>query len=80
MTKADDFDAAFDRIMESVGYRGAFQLRFNIIFNILLVVFASLAYNSMIFTFATPEHWCFVPGRENTNLSMAEWRDATVPR
>lgn len=80
MSKIDSYDASFDRIMDTVGYSGPFQTRFNILFNILMVLFASIAYNSVLFLFAIPEHWCFVPGRENTNLTVAEWMQATVPR
>lgn len=77
---SDAFDAAIDSLMETVGYNGPFQRRFNILFNVVMVLFASVAYNSMIFTFATPDHWCHVPGREHTNLTADEWKHATVPR
>ncbi|XP_049809006.1 solute carrier family 22 member 7-like, partial [Schistocerca nitens] len=28
----------------------------------------------------TPDHWCHVPGRERTNLSLEEWKNFTIPR
>lgn len=74
------FDAAFDRLMHSVGYSGPFQRRFNILFNCAMVVFASFLYNSMIFTFAMPDHWCHVPGQADTQMTDAQWKHATVPR
>lgn len=73
-------DAIFDRIMETVGDDGPFQRRFNYIFNIGLVFCASLVYNNMLFALSTPEHWCYVPGRENTNFSVEEWKKYTLPR
>ncbi|XP_049779727.1 solute carrier family 22 member 7-like [Schistocerca cancellata] len=28
----------------------------------------------------TPDHWCHVPGREFTNLTLDEWKSATIPK
>lgn len=73
-------DEAFDKIMETVGSNGPFQKRFNYIFNIGLVFFASMVYNNMIFILGTPDHWCHVPGREFTNYTLEEWKNITLPR
>ncbi|MPC33805.1 hypothetical protein E2C01_027169 [Portunus trituberculatus] len=27
-----------------------------------------------------PDHWCHVPGREKTPLTVEEWRSLTIPR
>ncbi|XP_026477381.1 carcinine transporter-like [Ctenocephalides felis] len=26
-----------------------------------------------------PDHWCYVPGRENTNFTLQEWKNITLP-
>lgn len=77
---SDSLDVAFVQLMETVGYDGVFQMRFNIMFNVCLVLVASIIYNSMLFAFAKQDHWCHVPGRDRTNFTDAEWKNFTVPR
>lgn len=72
-------DAVFDRIMESVGDNGHFQKRFNLIFNIGLVLCASMAYMNVILALSVPDHECYVPGMEFFNFTVAEWRNLTLP-
>lgn len=72
-------DAVFDRIMESVGDNGPFQKRFNLIFNIGLVLCASMAYMNVILALSVPDHECHVPGRRITNFSVVEWKNLTLP-
>lgn len=73
-------DAIFDKIMEMVGDDGPFQKRFNYIFNVGMVISAAMVYMNMILVLNVPDHWCFVPGREQTNFSMEEWKNLTLPR
>jgi len=73
-------DAVFDNIMRLVGDEGKFQKSFNYIFNVGLVLFASMTYMNIILTLNNPDHWCNVPGRELTNFSIDKWRDITLPR
>ena len=71
---------AYDKVMQLVGDDGPFQRRFNYIFNIGLVVFASMIYYNIILALNVPEHWCHVPGIEKTNFTLNEWKSMTLPR
>lgn len=73
-------DAVFDKILALVGDDGKFQKRFNYIFNVALSMFSSMVYMNMILALSVPTHWCHVPGRENTNSTLDEWRSLTLPR
>lgn len=73
-------DALFDFIMEKVGNCGPFQRRFNIIFNIGLIVFASMIQMNIILAMNLPEYWCHVPGMESTNITLDLWKNLTLPR
>lgn len=79
-TEATDGAVAFDRIMERIGNDGRFQKRFNYTFNIGMTMFASLIYYNIIMAMNTPKHWCRVPGRDESNLTLDQWRDLTLPR
>lgn len=72
-------DVMFDKIMESVGDDDIFQKKFNYIFNMGLVFFASMVYVNIILALNVPDHWCHVPGREFTNMTLDEWRNFTLP-
>lgn len=71
---------SFDRIMERVGNEGRFQLRYNITFNMGMAIFGSLIYYNIIMAMNAPDHWCHVPGRELTNLTVDQWRALALPR
>lgn len=74
-------DAAFDGILEKVGNDGAFQRRFNVIFNVGAIMFASMSYMSIILALNKPPHNCHVPGMERYNISdLDEWRNLTLPK
>lgn len=73
-------DALFDMIMQKVGNNGPFQRRFNFIFNIGLVLCASMIYMNIILAMNVPDYWCHVPGRENTSLTVEQWKNLTLPR
>ncbi|GAB0092473.1 hypothetical protein DMENIID0001_074670 [Sergentomyia squamirostris] len=77
---AEAEDAVFDRIMAMVGDRGVFQQRFNYLFNVGQIVFASMACMNIILALSVPDHFCHVPGREDTNLSLEEWKSFVLPR
>lgn len=72
-------DAMFDKIMDSIGNNGVFQKRFNILFNIVLVFLAAMPENNIVLAMSIPDHWCYVPGRENTNFTLQEWKNITLP-
>lgn len=73
-------NSGFDSIMERVGTKGKFQKRFNFLFNFLLVTATSMPYLNIILILAVPDHWCYVPGRENTNFTLEEWKNLTLPK
>ncbi|XP_049810118.1 solute carrier family 22 member 7-like isoform X1 [Schistocerca nitens] len=71
---------AFEDIMDVIGSRGKFQKRLNTVFicyGTIVNVLSSQMYN---FVMQTPDHWCHVPGREFTNLTLDEWKSATIPK
>ncbi|XP_055297249.1 carcinine transporter isoform X2 [Sitodiplosis mosellana] len=73
-------DAAFDKIMEMVGNDGAFQKRFNYIYNAAMVIFGGMSFMNIILALNVPDHWCHVPGREHTNYTLEQWKHLTLPR
>uniref|UniRef100_A0A8D8AUU4 Solute carrier family 22 member 21 n=1 Tax=Culex pipiens TaxID=7175 RepID=A0A8D8AUU4_CULPI len=74
-------DAAFDGILEKVGNDGRFQRRFNVIFNVGAIMFASMSYMSIILALNKPPHNCHVPGMERFNISDVDaWRNLTLPK
>lgn len=73
-------EPTFNDIMKVIGNNGKYQKRFNIIFNFILVFFSTLIYMNIIYSLIIPDHWCFVPGRESTNMTEVEWRNYTIPR
>lgn len=72
-------DAVFDQIMHRIGDRGKFQKRFNYIFNVGLVYFASMVFMNIILAMNIPDNWCYVPGRNMTNFTLDEWHNLTLP-
>lgn len=73
-------DAIFDGILQKVGNNGRFQRRFNYLYNIGLVICASMIYLNIILAMNVPDYWCHVPGRENTTISEELWKNLTLPR
>ncbi|XP_065079930.1 beta-alanine transporter isoform X1 [Ochlerotatus camptorhynchus] len=74
-------EALFDGILEKVGNDGRFQHRFNVIFNMGAIIFASMSYMSIILALNKPPHNCHVPGMEQYNITDAEmWKNLTLPR
>ncbi|XP_065157057.1 organic cation transporter 1-like [Atheta coriaria] len=72
--------SAIDSIMEQIGNSGRYQTSFNFKFNLILPILAAMPYVNLIISLATPDHWCHVPGRENTNYTLEEWKNLTLPR
>uniref|UniRef100_A0A182N5L2 Major facilitator superfamily (MFS) profile domain-containing protein n=1 Tax=Anopheles dirus TaxID=7168 RepID=A0A182N5L2_9DIPT len=58
---ADGADAAFDRIMETIGNDGPFQRRYNIIFNVTAVLFFAMCVVNVLLVLAVPDHRCSIP-------------------
>jgi hypothetical protein len=76
---SEEEDQAFDKLLEMVGNDGKFQTFFNQVFNVGLVMCCSMAYMNIILAMTPPQHNCHVPGRENFNLSVEEWKNLTLP-
>lgn len=77
--RASDFNEAMEDLFEMVGSYGKFQKVFAAIFNCSCLFVVAMICQNIYFVFATPKHWCHVPGRELTGYSVEEWRNLTVP-
>lgn len=73
-------DAVFDQLLDTVGSHGRFQKRFNYIFNFGFTIFTSMVYMNILLVRNDPDHWCHVPGRNETNFTLDEWKQITLPR
>ncbi|XP_049862042.1 solute carrier family 22 member 7-like [Schistocerca gregaria] len=71
---------AFEEVLEAIGSRGKFQTRLNIVFVCFAPCFDMMSLNVFYLAMQTPDHWCYVPGREFSNLSIEEWKNLTIPR
>ncbi|XP_037791597.1 solute carrier family 22 member 5-like [Penaeus monodon] len=70
----------FDELMTVVGSHGPYQrwLVYGVIAPISF--FIGFTGNLLLFQLKVPDHWCHVPGVENTSLSPEEWKNLTIPR
>jgi hypothetical protein len=73
-------DALFDEIMGQIGLNGKYQSRFNLVFNLVFVIFLAMPYLNLVLAMTIPEHWCHLPGRNETTLTEEEWKNLTIPR
>uniref|UniRef100_A0A2M4BIK2 Putative synaptic vesicle transporter svop n=1 Tax=Anopheles marajoara TaxID=58244 RepID=A0A2M4BIK2_9DIPT len=73
-------DAAFDRIMESIGNDGPFQRRYNIIFNVVAVLFFAMVVVNVLLILAVPDHRCSAPQRNETLVDEERWNDLVYPK
>ncbi|XP_049859887.1 solute carrier family 22 member 7-like [Schistocerca gregaria] len=71
---------AFEEVLDSIGSRGKFQTRLNIVFNCVNPCICLMSVYIFFLAMQTPDHWCHVPGRETANLSLEEWKNITIPR
>lgn len=76
----DNNDAAFDKIIEMTGNDGPFQRRYNYLYNGAMVIFASMSFMNIILALNVPNHWCHIHGRLETNFSLEQWKNLTLPR
>ncbi|GFG29642.1 hypothetical protein Cfor_10087 [Coptotermes formosanus] len=75
-----DKDALFEGLMNHVGLNGKYQSRFNYVFNLIFIIFLAMPYLNLVLAMTIPEHWCHVPGRNETNMTEDEWKRLTIPR
>ncbi|XP_049809007.1 solute carrier family 22 member 7-like [Schistocerca nitens] len=71
---------AFEEVLDSIGSRGKFQAKLNVVFNFVGPCINLISVYVFYLAMQTPDHWCHVPGRENTNMSLTEWKNFTIPR
>ncbi|XP_047112509.1 uncharacterized protein LOC124789257 [Schistocerca piceifrons] len=71
---------AFEEVLDAIGSRGKFQTRLNIVFVCFASCFDLMSVNMFYLAMQTPDHWCYVPGRELSNLSVEQWKNLTIPR
>ncbi|XP_063879611.1 organic cation transporter 1-like isoform X2 [Scylla paramamosain] len=69
----------FDDILEVVGSFGRYQKMMMFLIFMPVSFFAAFTSNLFLFQMVLPDYWCHTPGRENTSLSLAEWRQLTRP-
>lgn len=70
----------FQALMEKAGNHGRYQTLYNYLFVAGLAFAGAMIYMNIILALNIPDHWCTVPGRENTNFTLSEWRDITLPK
>lgn len=75
-----DNDALFEGLMNHIGLNGKYQSRFNYVFNLIFIIFLAMPYLNLVLAMTIPEHWCHVPGRNETNMTEDEWKQLTIPR
>ncbi|XP_016961208.1 carcinine transporter [Drosophila biarmipes] len=75
-----EFNDPFQTLMEKAGNHGRYQTLYNFMFVGGLACSGAMIYMNIILALNIPDHWCTVPGRENTNFTLEEWRDITLPK
>jgi hypothetical protein len=80
LKEKNDEEDIFDELMEHIGMDGKFQSRFNIIFNMAFILTVAMPSFNIILAVTLPNHWCHIPGRNETNYTVEEWKTLTVPR
>ncbi|EDW24781.1 GL23211 [Drosophila persimilis] len=70
----------FQALMEKAGNHGRYQTLYNFLFVAGLAFSGAMIYMNIILALNIPHHWCTVHGRENTNFTLDQWRDITLPK
>ncbi|XP_069687216.1 solute carrier family 22 member 21-like isoform X2 [Periplaneta americana] len=78
--ESDNAAVLMDDLIRHVDNEGAFQNAFNNLFNFFAVIVGVMSVYSLVLAMKVPNHWCHVPGRDNTNLTLTEWKNYTLPR
>ena len=76
----EDTEEELNELLERVGMEGKFQKKFNLLYNLVLMLVVAMATINIVLALTTPEHWCHVPGRNETNFTLQEWKEHTIPR
>ncbi|XP_071441641.1 carcinine transporter-like [Hetaerina americana] len=75
-----DEQVTFENLLDAAGSHGKFQIRFNVIFNFSLSAIVSMSFLNYVMAMTVPEHWCYVPGALESNISGDRWKELTLPR
>ncbi|XP_060648899.1 carcinine transporter [Drosophila nasuta] len=70
----------FQALMEKAGNHGRYQTLYNYVFVAGLAFAGAMTYMNIILALNIPDHWCTVPGREQTQFTIEQWRDLTLPK
>ncbi|XP_054719318.1 beta-alanine transporter-like [Uloborus diversus] len=70
---------SFEDILEDVGGFGPYQKFLMVVFLIPTYIIVPWFNLSAIFITSTPEHWCYVPELESSNLSLAQKKALIIP-
>lgn len=70
----------FDEILEMIGTEGKFQkiLLYAVLCPIVTV--SPFLILITVFMWDTPDHYCHVPGRDDLEMSLEDWKNLTLPR
>ena len=72
------FSEDFDGVIKETGGFGRFQKKQLLLVVVPYILFYSFILN-FVFIIGKPSHWCHVPGRDETNLTLEEWKQITLP-
>ncbi|CAH0604777.1 unnamed protein product [Chrysodeixis includens] len=71
-------ESFYDRALSEVGHDGSFQLKFDLLYNILFSGLWVMAYNNMILALTIIPHTCKVP-KKPENISENMWKFKYIP-
>lgn len=71
-------DSFYDRALSEVGHDGSFQVKFDLMYNILFSGLWVMAYNNMILALTIIPHTCKVP-KKPENISENLWKFKYIP-
>lgn len=69
----------FDAVLEQCGSFGRYQRQMMTLVIIPTSFIIAMQTSSKLFETIIPDHWCAVPGRENTSYSPEQWKNLTIP-
>ncbi|PSN30460.1 hypothetical protein C0J52_25981 [Blattella germanica] len=79
LKREDGASQLMDDLIQQADSSGVFQKLFNFLFNFCAIVLAVMCVQGLVLAMSVPDHWCHVPGRENTNMTLKQWKRLTVP-
>lgn len=76
----EDVEDSFSTLLEKLGSDGTFYTRYNILYNIILLILVALPHFNYILAMYVPDHSCHVPGGKLLGYSQKEWKNLTIPK